>query len=73
MYALGSLKSNSKHKQIWKHYIANYGLLLLGNSVWEEYCVIAAFNGDGKAQVSAESGDQVILLNKDPSGREQYL
>jgi hypothetical protein len=40
----------------------------VGNTVWEEYCVIAAFKGENDSQMNAESGDQVRLLNKDPSG-----
>ncbi|XP_011402812.1 PREDICTED: neutrophil cytosol factor 1-like [Amphimedon queenslandica] len=40
----------------------------LGNSTWEEYCVIADFKGEKESQLTADSGDQVIVMNKDPSG-----
>lgn len=50
-------------------HLSAYHIVAIGNNVWEEYCVIAAFKGESPSQISAESGDQVILLNKDPSGK----
>ena len=47
-------------------------LLLLGN-VFEEHCVIAAFEAEGPSQISAESGDQVLVINKDNSGGVEIL
>ena len=38
-------------------------------NVFEEHCVIAAFEAEGPSQISAESGDQVLVLNKDNSGK----
>lgn len=41
---------------------------ILGN-LFEEHCVIAAFEAEGPNQISAESGDQVLVLAKDKSGK----
>ena len=37
--------------------------------MWEEHCVIAAFDGEGPNQLSAESGEQVQVMNKDSTGK----
>lgn len=50
-----------------------YHLFLAGNSLWEEYCVIADFKGEKDNQITADSGDQVIVLNKDSSGTHTHM
>ena len=39
--------------------------------MWEEYCVIASFVGEGPNQLSADSGDQVKVMNKNESGKKR--
>lgn len=46
---------------------------LITGSLFEEYCALAEYQADDESQVSFKSGQVVLVLDKDSSGKALYV